>query len=203
MLSAVVAAGLRSPPDPVASLPYFEFLGLEPKLRLDSAALQKRFYELSRQWHPDRFARKSAAEQQQALDNTALLNDAFRTLKDPVSRAEYVLSSEGFDIGEQRTKDVPPELLEEVFELNMALDEMRSGDESARPALEQARTGFAAMLDRIDRDLDGQFASWDTGRSRDSLQAIRGSLNRRKYIANLVRSVDQALSERQHGHVSN
>lgn len=187
----------------MAGLPYYEFLGFEPKLRLDQGALQKRFYELSRQWHPDRFARRPAAEQQQALDNTALLNDAFRTLKDPVSRAEYVLSSHGFDIGEQRTKDVPPELLEEVFELNMALDELRSGDDSARAQLEQARSGFVTMLDRIDAELDDLFGRWDAASGRDALQAIRGVLNRRKYISNLIRTVDQTLTERQHGHVSN
>ena len=56
---------------------------------------------------------------------SSALNDAYRTLKDPVRRAEYILSTEGFDIGEQRSKDVPPELLEEVFELNESLDELR------------------------------------------------------------------------------
>src|SRR4051794_24031625 len=100
---------------------YFEFLGLEKRLKLDEAELQKRFYDLSRQFHPDRFAQRSAAEQQNALDSTALLNDAYRTLRDPIQRAEYMLKREGLDIGEQRSKDVPPELLEEVFELNMAL----------------------------------------------------------------------------------
>ena len=64
------------------------------------------------------------------------------TLKDPIKRAQYLLKLEGFDIGEQRSKDVPPELLEEVFELNMALEEMRGGDDSARPQLEQAEQEF-------------------------------------------------------------
>ncbi len=53
-----------------------------------------------------------------------------------MKRAEYLLTEEGFPIGEQRSRDVPPELLEEVFELNMMLEELRSGDESARPQLE-------------------------------------------------------------------
>ena len=69
--------------------------------------------------------------------------------EDPVERAEYLLTLEGFDIGEQRSKDVPPELLEEVFELNMALEEMRGGDDSARPQLEQAEKNFASMLAAI------------------------------------------------------
>ena len=77
---------------------------------------------------------------------SSALNDAYRTLKDPIKRAQYLLGLEGFDIGEQRSKDVPPELLEEVFELNMALEEMRGGDDSARPQLEEAEKNFTGML---------------------------------------------------------
>src|SRR3954471_2124354 len=119
---------------------YYQFFGLERALSLDTDELQKRFYALSRQLHPDRFTLRSAEERQYSLDATALLNDGYRVLRDPLQRAEYVLKQEGFDIGEQRGKDVPPELLEEVFELNMALEELRKGHAGARPQLEQART---------------------------------------------------------------
>ena len=100
---------------------YFEFLELPRNLTIDLKDLEKRFYTLSRQLHPDLYARKSAAERDYALEASAVLNDAYRALKDPISRALYLLKIEGFDIGEQGTKDVPQELLEEVFELNMAL----------------------------------------------------------------------------------
>jgi molecular chaperone HscB len=113
---------------------YYEALGLEQKLALDPEDLKKRFYERSRQWHPDRFSRASPEEQRRALDMTAVLNDAFRTLRDAVTRAEYFLEQSGIPI----PKEAPPELLEEVFELNMALEEMRGGDESARPQLHSA-----------------------------------------------------------------
>ena len=66
--------------------------------------LQSKFYELSRQLHPDRFARKPEPERQLALESSSFLNDAYRTLRDPVKRAEYVLKQQGFDIGEQRSK---------------------------------------------------------------------------------------------------
>src|SRR4051812_3359126 len=97
---------------------YFEFLELPRNLAIDPKELEKRFYALSRQLHPDLHSRKSPAERDQAEEATAILNDAYRTLRDPVKRAEYLLKLEGFDIGEQTSKDVPPELLEEVFELN-------------------------------------------------------------------------------------
>ena len=178
---------------------FYEFFGIDRKLAVDQQDLQKRFYDLSRQWHPDRFTRKSPDEQAQALEATSVLNDGYRTLRDPIKRAEYVLKEEGFPIGEQRSKDVPPELLEEVFELNMALEELKSGDEDARPQLETARQNFAGMRDEIDRDLENLFAKYDAAiaeseSARQALHDIRGVLNRRRYIENLLRDVDRALS---------
>lgn len=177
---------------------YFDFLGFERKLTIDEAALQKRFYELSKKWHPDRFSRAGVAEQEQALEATSILNDGYRTLKDPVKRAEYLLAEEGFPIGEQRSKDVPPELLEEVFELNMLLEELRTGDESQKPQLEQAGESFRRMQTEIDSGLTVLFRKYDEAppeseSARQALHEIRGALNRRRYIENLIRDVDRAL----------
>ena len=172
---------------------YFEFLGLDRRLKLDDNGLQKRFYALSREYHPDRFVRKSSAEQQAALDSTAFLNDAYRTLRDPLARAEYVLKQEGLDVGEQKSKDVPPELLEEVFELNVALEELRDGEASARPQLEQARENFTALLGDIDGNVQQQFGKFDEAQDRAVLQDIRSMLNRRRYIRNLLNEVEKAL----------
>ncbi len=171
---------------------FFQFFGLESKLCVDADALQRRFYELSKQWHPDRFSRKSAKEQAEALEATSILNDGYRTLKDPVKRAEYLLKEEGFPIGEQRSKDVPPELLEEVFELNMMLEELKGGDADARAQLETARANFAAMQAGVDKQLQGLFAKYDA--TKDGLAEIGGLLNRRRYIDNLLRDVDRALN---------
>ena len=173
---------------------YYELLGIPRSLNLSLDELQKRYYELSRQLHPDRFMQKPEAEQQRALDLSSALNDAYRTLKDRVKRAQYMLSLEGFDIGEQRSKDVPPELLEEVFELNMALEEMRSGDDSARPQLEAAEKTFTGMLAGVDEQLEALFEKYDQSRNRDVLTEIRGVLNRRKYILNLVGEVQKTLA---------
>jgi molecular chaperone HscB len=165
---------------------YYEALGLEPKLALDADDLRKRFYERSRVTHPDLFG--SAAE-----DRMAQLNDAFRTLRNPVTRAEYFLSERGI----QLSKDVPPELLEEVFELNMALEEMRGGDDSARPQLDSARERFSGMQSEIDAGLAVLFARQDS--EGNALDEIAASLNRRRYISNLVRDVEKELNV----HISN
>src|SRR3954452_5432650 len=102
---------------------YFELFDLPRTLALNLKDLEKRFYALSRQFHPDLHSRKSPAERDSAEEVTAQLNDAYRTLRESLPRAAYLLKLEGFEIGEQTTKDVPPELLEEVFELNMAMEE--------------------------------------------------------------------------------
>jgi molecular chaperone HscB len=166
---------------------FYEALGLAPSLAVEPDDLKKRFYERSREWHPDRFSRATPAEQQKALDMTALLNDAFRTLRDPVKRAEYFLQENGVEL----SKEVPPELLEEVFELNMALEELRGGDDSARPQLESARDKFAAMRAEIDSDL---LSVGQAILSPAILDQVRGLLNRRRYISNLLREVEKELN---------
>ena len=149
--------------------------------------------------HPDLFSRRSAREREYSLEATAILNDAYRTLRDPISRAMYVLRLEGFDVAEQGTKDVPPELLEEVFELNMALEELRAGDESVAPQLVEARQRFEDMRDEVDRRLGDEFAAWDAGHNEarhnnDTLAAIRALLNRRKYITNLIAQANEVTA---------
>jgi molecular chaperone HscB len=163
---------------------FYAAFDLEPTLALDAEDLKKRFYERSRLWHPDRFSRASVEEQEKALEMTAVLNDAFRTLRDPVARAEYFLKEKGIEL----SKEAPPELLEEVFELNMALEELRDGDDSARPQLLQARDRFLAMRDSIDDALAAAGAQ-----SEPPLEEIRAMLNRRRYIRNLIRDVENVL----------
>jgi molecular chaperone HscB len=175
---------------------YFEFFDMPRHLAVDTGDLEKRFYALSRQLHPDLFSRKSTREQEYALEASAVLNDAHRALRDPVARALYVLKQEGFDIAEQGTKDVPPELLEEVFELNMALEELRGGDEDVLPQLRAARGRFEGMRDQIDAGLRDVFVAWDASQNRADLDAIRGLLNRRKYVTNLIARTDEAATPR-------
>jgi molecular chaperone HscB len=163
---------------------YFQALQYdEPRLALDLDDLQKRFYARSRELHPDRFARSSAAEQQAALDASSVLNDAYRTLRDPVQRAEYLLRQHGLAQAEQRA---PADLLEEVFDLNIALDELQAGDESARPQVEASRAKFAAMRAQVDAELAQLFAEYDAARQPATLEKIQSQLNRRKYISNLI-----------------
>jgi molecular chaperone HscB len=173
---------------------YFGFFNLDRSLNIDAGELQQRYYTLSRQIHPDCFQRGAANERQFALDATAILNDAYRTLRDPISRAEYVLKEEGFIPAERKSKRVPPELLEQVFEANMALEELRGGDTTVRPAVEQSLTAFRALREEVDREMKPLFTYYDRDGQRDVLGKIRGLLDRRSYISNLIEDLEEGLS---------
>ncbi len=179
---------------------YYHFFGLPRTLSLDQTLLQDRFYSMSRLLHPDRYTRRSDQEKRYSLEASSILNDAYRVLRDPIRRAEYVLREAGYEIGEQRSKDVPPELLEEVFELNMALDELRSGDTDVLPQLDEMRRRFLEMLGDVDATLEQHFRRHDTLSTDEErsqvLDRIRSILHRRRYIRNLVSEVDRQLTSR-------
>src|SRR6185437_4029972 len=190
------------------------------KLDIDVASLEKQFYALSRRLHPDRFASRPAAEQEAALAQSSQLNDAYRTLKDPILRTQYLLKLEGVELeeqskaatdaaratGEQKKQIVPPELLEEVFELNMQLQEMRAAKQMGedepelRRDLMTAKDSFDAKMVQTQAELEGLWARWDDAMdsgdeagktaARDAMVTL---LNRRSYLRNLVRDVNEAL----------
>ena len=188
---------------------YFSVFGLEQKLNLDLVALEHEFHRLSRKVHPDRFARGNDNEREWSLADTALLNDAYRTLKDPLRRTEYLLKLEGAEIGEEHSgrdkKDpsrVPADLLEEVFDLNMQLEEMRMArkmgetDPDLQTSLEQAKQKFDGLLDDVDRDLSQQWNVWDEGDAaarKHAEKTMVALLDRRRYLSNLVRDVTETL----------
>jgi molecular chaperone HscB len=188
---------------------YFSVFSLVPKLDLDLGMLEHQFHKLSRKLHPDRFARASVNEKDWSLADTALLNDAYRTLRDPIRRTEYLLKLRGAEIGEEHAgkdrKDpsrVPADLLEEAFDLNMQLEEMRMSkkmgdtDPALQSSLEEAKHKFNAMLDSVDSDLRAQWQVWDNGEEatrKESEKKMVSLLDRRRYINNLVRDVTETL----------
>lgn len=156
---------------------YYDFFGLPHKLALDTGELERRYYALSRRLHPDVYFRRSAREQQFSLDATAILNDAYRTLRDPVARAEYLLRQNGITRGGER---VPPELLEEMFEWNMALED------ADQEQLDAVRARFSAMLEESGTKLAARFREYDATGSREALLGVRALLERRRFLERLL-----------------
>jgi molecular chaperone HscB len=183
---------------------------------------------MSRKLHPDVYATASGREQEWSLQQSSLLNDAYRTLKDPIARTEYLLKLEGVEFegqskaatdqaretGAQKKQVVPPELLEEVFELNMQLEEARMNkkmgevDEALASDLEETKKSLQEKYDGLMGELRSYWNEWDAledravagdsdvvpdqerTRVRDRMVDL---LNRRSYIRNLVRDVNEVL----------
>jgi molecular chaperone HscB len=211
------SCGKVQPPVPVD---YFTFFGFPRKLNLDTAALEKEFYALSRRLHPDVFGQAEDRERTWSLEQSSMLNDAYRTLKDPIKRTEYLLRLEGIELeeqskqatekaratGELKKQVVPPDLLEEVFELNMHLEELRVQKKSGEddPALLEeigkAKLSLEEKFDALFNELKTEWTHWDhavDGASPDDRRKILNQmldvLNRRNYVRNLVRDVNEAL----------
>jgi molecular chaperone HscB len=210
------SCGKVQPPAPVD---YFQFFGLPRKLNIDTAALERGFYALSRKLHPDVYAGHDPREQEWSLEQSSRLNDAHRTLKDPIHRTEYLLKLEGVELEGQskaateaarntgeKKQIVPPDLLEEVFELNMQLEELRTakklGEEDPRlvAELQKQKAALEAKFGAMLNELHGYWNAWDAAadsgneaESRKVRDQMVDLLNRRSYIRNLVRDVNEAL----------
>ena len=217
------SCGKVQPPAPVD---YFTFFGLPPKLNVNVAALEKDFYELSRRLHPDLNATAGSQEQEWSLEQSSMLNDAYRTLRDPIKRTEYLLHLEGVELEEQsksatekaratgeiKKQIVPPDLLEEVFELNMQLEELRMHKKAGEddPALIEEigtqKLELEAKHEALIEELKKYWNAWDSlidrsqaGKPAAAQEATQVTakmvdvLNHRNYIGNLIRDVSAAL----------
>jgi molecular chaperone HscB len=205
---------------PAVPADYFTFFGFSRRLELDTTALEKEFYALSRRLHPDVYANAADQERAWSLEQSSMLNDAYRTLKDPIKRTEYLLHLEGVQLeeqskqatekaratGELKKQAVPPDLLEEVFELNLHLEELRAqkklgeDDPALLEEIGKAKLSLEEKYDALFNELKAEWTKWDAAidrgteedriRIRDRMVDI---LNRRNYVRNLVRDVNEAI----------
>jgi len=186
---------------------YFAVLQMPRKLWIAIGLLEQKFLELSWKLHPDNFVNASPEEREIALRRSSELNDAYRTLRDPIARVEYLLAIEGERREGQNKQQAPPELLEEVFELNESLDELReakaSGGNTAslKQRLETAEMKFEKKLAEVDGQLQAAAGEWDKAIDGNADESARKQvmtklnelLNRRSYVRNLVVNVQKEL----------
>ena len=194
---------------------YFAFLGLPRKLNLDAASLDQRFRALSRQFHPDFFYNATPAERRASLDRSSYLNDAYRTLRDQAERLAYLIqlelpADEARKAGGKKALEnavLPPALLQEYFELNEELDEIRQARTAGAPEaewkakLDQARQPIMAKQHAHDAQLSELSARWDAivdggagaGNRTEVLDALRERLLERNYINNLLEGIEREL----------
>jgi molecular chaperone HscB len=187
------------------SLDYFALFEMPKKLWIEMDGLEKKFLQLSWKLHPDNFVKATELERELSLKRSSELNDAYRTLRDPVARVEYLLGIEGARKEGEHKQQAPPELLEEVFELNESLDELRDakasgGDLAAlKSRLESAEKNFQTRLTEVDGQLQAAAREWDSSLDGDTavrkqiMARLNELLNRRSYIRNLVTNVQKEI----------
>jgi molecular chaperone HscB len=187
---------------------YFAFFGLPRKLTIAQDDLERRFRELSRKFHPDYYYNATPAERLASLERSSYLNDAYRALRVPATRIEHLLAIEGLPStkseGESGAAKVPPALLEEVFELNEELDEIREQREAgAEPTslasrLDAARAPIERKREEHEQQIEALSARWDglpesatPAERRAALEALRETLLERTYINNLLATIER------------
>src|SRR5215470_4759275 len=194
---------------PTEGTDYFALFGLPRKLWIEMGALEQKFLQLSWKLHPDNFVNASEDERELSLKRSSELNDAYRTLKDPVARVEYLLAIESERKEGEKKQQAPPELLEEVFELNESLDELREAKaaglelDGMKERLRAAEKNFGEKLAEVDAEMQSTAKDWDKALHSGGDDATRKKimtrlnehLNRRSYIRNLVMNVAKELEE--------
>jgi molecular chaperone HscB len=191
---------------------YFTVFGLPRKLEVDTEALQRRFYELSRQHHPDFHQGAGADRQAEVLGQSALINRAYRALREPLARVEYLIAlEEGREVREGAIDKpkAPRELLEEMMEVQEALEEARAeglaGDAGTRlreerGRLEQRYAAEAAAI--VDRGAEWDRLVDEGGDRRPLLEWFKQRLATRAYLRTVIDDLSDALGEREDQHVS-
>jgi molecular chaperone HscB len=180
---------------------FFEVFGLERTLAIDGAALQRRFYELSRRWHPDFHGAASADVQARALEESARVNAAYRALRDPVARVEYLVRlEEGRGTAALKPK-APPALLAEMFEIQEALEEARAAgvDDAGRARLAEERDRLLARSRDEEERLRGPLAAaWDAAGAAERAEVrerVKASLATRAYLRTVIDDLTAVLGE--------
>ncbi len=161
-------------------------------MTLEVSTLDKIFYELSRKFHPDLFHGRSEKEKLYSREKTPLLNEAYKTLKDPVTRAEYLLNLEVPEFGKERTK-IDPVLVSEIFEIQeLVEEENQTKDPALKAELSRAEKEVREKVEARRKALEASFAEWDAsyiGRKQELATLIRKTIDEITYLRNLIQSI--------------
>jgi molecular chaperone HscB len=178
---------------------YFEFMELPLKLDIDLKGLEKTFFRLSRQFHPDFYQNRPDSEQRAALGRAATLNRAYDTLRDTAKRIEYLMKLSAFEQSTPKNQ-VPPDLMIEILELQEQLENLQGADESERgPAARQLEAGLEEMKERLNGTggqldtLCREYDQADDASKRAVLQKMRETIDKSNYLRRIVLNIESAL----------
>lgn len=182
---------------------FFTVLGLSRRMTIDKDDLERRYYDRSRKTHPDYFQDSDPYEQQLSLEQSAILNQAYQTLRESFSRAECLVKLvQGSD--QDIAAEPPQELLEKVFDFNERLQDLRAEQDEDR------RKGLAKFLDNdkaqfleketaLKKHLDVLFARWDATSDAGedtsaTVESLRSLLAQRKYVQNAISDIEEVIN---------
>src|SRR6187399_2722114 len=152
---------------------YFEIFGIPLQLKVDKNELPKKFFELSRKFHPDYYANTTPSEQNKALEITANLNKAFKTFQNPEDTIKYVLQLKGL-LEEEEKYQLPPEFLMEMMELNEELSE------NSAQQINEIEKGLYALVEPIIENYD------DTTGTTSDLLKLKEYYYKKKYLQRIL-----------------
>jgi len=164
---------------------HFELLGLPARYAVDATSLERGYRELQTRVHPDKFAAASEPERRVAMQWAARANEAYRTLRNPVERARYLLGLKGFDTEEESNTAMPADFLMQQMEWREAVAVARSAGDSRElgrlhASLAEAR---GQMLQSLERAIDGE-ANFNAGCS---------LVRKLRFLDKLEEEIDEAL----------
>jgi molecular chaperone HscB len=196
------------------TIDYFTLFGIGPRLKIDLARLEATFYELSRKFHPDFYQKKSSEEQAISLENSALVNKAYRTLRDPIQRTEYLIGR--VDGGSAVSTEAPADLFDEILELQELLEGVKEapGDSAQRgglvDALQREQARFGQIQNEGERALEKLATEWDrlqeeskeeeiTQAQRRLLSEMKQILSRRAYLERVLNDIQTGIEKLEKG----
>lgn len=169
---------------------HFELFGLPVSFDIDTDNLAARYREMQRRVHPDKYANASDQDRRLSLQMTALINEAFQTLKDPVRRGRYLLGLRGIDLGDETDTAMDSAFLMEQMELRENLDEVRQTD--------NPRKALAELADRIEQRLQegiGQFRRALADGTPESNKKARNAVREMQFLEKMRREIDNIEEE--------
>ena len=166
---------------------YFTLFGLPRRFRFDGDKLDAAFRSLQRDIHPDRYASATGAERRLALQSSARVNEAYRALKDPVSRAQYLLSLQGIDALRETDTAVSPDFLQAQLERRESIAEARAEGDAARldALLGEARVDITALETKLADDFDKNHA----------LEVARQDVRELRFLTKVAADIESALAD--------
>jgi molecular chaperone HscB len=169
------------------SLDHFQLFGLPARYRIDAAALDHAYRALQSDVHPDRHAAGGDSERRLALQASARANEAYRTLRDPVARAEYLLSLRGVDATSETDNRLPAAFLARQLERREAADEALDAKDTDALArlIGEARSEAGALQADVERHLDA-----------DDREAARTCVRELRFLAKLADDLDELRAAR-------